>query len=429
VDQPAPGVPLFHVPAALRVTGRIDLAAGERALNEIVRRHEVLRTTFPTVGGQPVQLIAPTLTLPLPVLDLRGLPEAEREAAAMRAVREEVRRPFDLARGPLLRMRIVRLADDDHVLVVTMHHIIADGWSIALFIREALALYYALSTGAPVVLPEPPIQYADFVQWQRRHLEGPALPAQLRYWKEKLADLPILELPTDRPRPAVRSPWGASAYVSIPVELTQALRALGRGEDATLFVVLLAAFQTVLHRYSGQDDVVVGTFVSGRNRPELEGLIGCFVNALVIRTDFEGDPTFRQLLARVRKVSLEAFDHEDVPFEKVVEALQPPPDASRTPLFQVLFVLQGTPMPAPKALGVTFRPLPVDAGTVRFDLRLSFMDSADGLLGTVEYSTDLFDAATIERMLVHFQQVLEAMTADPDRRVGTLDLTPRSLPT
>jgi amino acid adenylation domain-containing protein/thioester reductase-like protein len=422
LDQLAPGTPLFNISAAMRVTGRIDRPAAERSLNEIVRRHEILRTTFPTATGRPIQRIAPTLTLPLPVFDLRHVPAVEREAAAMRAATEEAERPFDLARGPLLRMSLVQMDDDDHLLLVTMHHIVSDGWSIAVFIREALATYYAFSTGAPLTLPEPPIQYADFVRWQQEQVQGTPLQSQLRYWTEKLADLSVLELPTDRPRPAVLSPRGASCSLALPADLTRALRTLGRREDATLFMVLMAAFQTVLHRYSGQDDVVVGTLVSGRNRAELEDLIGCFINAVTIRTDFAGDPTFSQLLARVRQVALEAYAHEDVPFEKVVEALQPRRDLGRAPLFQVMFVLQGTPMPPPKGLGLTVRPLPVESRTAKFDLNLSFIESDDGLLGTLEYSTDLFEGATIARMLGHLRRVLEAIVEDPDQPVGRLPL-------
>jgi hypothetical protein len=301
--------------------------------------------------------------VPLPVLDLRHLPQAEREAAALEAATEEAHRPFDLARGPLLRMSLVQLDDDDHLLLVTMHHMISDGWSIAVFIREALATYYAFSTGAPLVLPEPPIQYADFARWQRQQADEVALQRQLGYWKEKLADLAVLELPTDRPRPPVLSPRGASCALSLPAELTQALRGLARREEATLFMVLMAAFQTVLHRYSEQDDVAVGTLVSGRNRAELEDLIGCFINAVTLRTDFAGEPTFRELLARVRQVALEAYAHDDVPFEKVVEALQPRRDLGRAPLFQVMLVLQGTPMPPPRGLGLTIAPLAVASRT------------------------------------------------------------------
>ncbi|RMF36691.1 MAG: non-ribosomal peptide synthetase, partial [Chloroflexi bacterium] len=341
LDQLAPNTPLYNIPDAIRLRGPLDVAVLERSLNEIVRRHESLRTTFRATDGKPVQVIAPTLKLPLPLVDLSGLPKAAREAEVQRLATEEAQRPFDLSRGPLLRVTLLRLGDEEHVALLTMHHIISDGWSMRVLVQELAALYDAFSHGRPSPLPDLPIQYADFALWQREWLQGEVLEEQLAYWKQQLSGSPpVLELPTDRPRPPVQSFRGAHRPFMLPRPLSQAIKALCRREGVTPFMLLLAAFQTLLHRYTGQDDISVGTPIANRNRAEIEGLIGYFANTLVLRTDLSGDPPFRELLKRVREVALGAYAHQDLPFEMLVDALQPERDLSHTPLFQVMFVLQ-----------------------------------------------------------------------------------------
>ncbi|MFB3092706.1 MAG: condensation domain-containing protein, partial [Dehalococcoidia bacterium] len=343
LEQWEPNSSIYNVPVALRLTGPLNVAALEQSLNEISRRHEALRTTFSVVDGQPAQVIAPKLNLTLPVLDLRELTEIERDAEVQRLVVEEAQAPFDLAQGPLLRASLLRLGQEEHVLMLTMHHVVSDGWSLNVLFRETTTLYQAFSTGEPSPLPEIPIQYADFALWQRQWLQGEELESQLAYWKEQLDGIPpVLELPTDRPRPAVETFRGAQQFLLLPDALTRSLKALSQREEVTLFMTLLAAFQTLLHRYTGQDDILVGFPIANRNRAEIEGLIGFFVNTLVLRTDLSGEPTFRELLGRVREVALDAYTHQDLPFEKLVAELHPERDISRNPLFQVIFQLFNT---------------------------------------------------------------------------------------
>ena len=423
LDQFEPGSPFYNIPAAVRLTGKLDVVALERTLNEIVRRHEVLRTTFATVNREPVQVISPARMLSLPVIDLQDLPQTRREAEAMRLATEEARRPFDLTRGPLLRGSLLRLDQEEHIVLLTMHHIVSDGWSMGVLVAEIGAIYEAFSTGQPSPLPELPIQYADFAVWQREWLEGEILETQLDYWKGHLGGDPgILELPIDRPRPAVQTNRGATQSRKLPRRLTESLKALSLQERVTLFMTLLAAFQTLLHRYSGQDRVGVGSPIANRSRAELEGLIGFFVNTLVLYTDLSGNPTFRELLGRVREVTLGAYAHQDLPFETLVEALQVERDMSHTPLFQVMFILQNAPAKAQELPGLTLRQLHTHSGTSTFDLTLSVTESLDGLDASVEYNTDLFDAVTITRMLEHFHILLEGIVADPDRRISELPL-------
>ncbi len=428
LDQFEPGSPFYNVPAAVRLTGALHRPALEQSLNEIVRRHEVLRTTFATKDGIPVPQVAAELTIPVPVVDLRGLPPEQREPEAMRLAAEEARRPFNLATGPLVRAKLLQLGDDDHIALVTMHHIVSDGWSVEVFIRELAALYEAFSAGRKSPLPDLPIQYADFAAWQRRWLEqdgGAASPLQqqLQFWQKELAGLPpVLELPTDRPRPAVQTLNGARRPFKLSKELTASVRALARHEGTTLFMTLMAAYQTLLHRYSGQDDIAVGTPIAGRNRPEIANLIGFFVNTLVIRGDLTGNPSFRELLHRVQERAIRAFANQDVPFEMLVEKLQPQRDMSHTPLFQAMFALQDAPLRALKLPGLTIHPLQPDTGTAKFDLILNVVERGDELWGALEYNTDLFDASTAERMIGHFQTLLQGIVADPDRPVDLLPL-------
>jgi amino acid adenylation domain-containing protein len=423
IDQLAPGNSAYNIPAAIRLRGPLNLAALEQSLNQIVKRHESLRTTFAIVDGRPVQVIAPALTIELPVIDLRKLPEAERETEVRRLVTEGAMRPFDLSQGPLLRVALLRLGDEEHVGLLTMHHIVSDGWSTGILIREMARLYVAFSSGGSLSLPDLPIQYADFAHWQRQWLQGEVLETQLAYWKQQLAGAPpLLELPTDRPRPALQTFRGAHQSLMLPKTLTEGIKALGRQEGVTQFMTLLAAFKVLLYRYTSQDDLIVGTPIANRNRLETEGLIGCFVNALVLRTDLSGNPCFRDLLRRVREVCLGAYGHQDLPFDRLVEELRLKRDLSRNPLFQVMFVLQNASMRATELPGLTLRPVEGDSETAHFDLSLVVVDADQGLTASFVYNTDLFEAATITRMLGHFQILLEAMVADPEQRLSDLPL-------
>ncbi|HEY4562918.1 MAG TPA: condensation domain-containing protein, partial [Thermoanaerobaculia bacterium] len=342
VDQLEPGSPLYNMPGALRVEGPLDGAVLARCLGEIVRRHEALRTVFAALEGSPVQVILPAVPFPLPVVDLSALPE--REALALALLREEARRPFDLAQGPLLRGLLLRLGSQDHAVALTLHHIAGDGWSLGALVREIATLYPAFAAGRPSPLPELPVQYADFALWQRSWLRGEILGSEIGWWAKELAGLPpLLELPTDRPRPAVLSYRGVARPVRLPAGLTRQMEALARREGATLFMVLLAGFQALLARISRQDGLAVGSPIAGRNRIEIEGLIGFFVNTLVLRGDLAGEPSFRELLDRVREAAMAAHTHQDLPFEKLVEELAPERSLAHSPLFQVMFGLQNTP--------------------------------------------------------------------------------------
>ncbi|MGH2619360.1 MAG: condensation domain-containing protein, partial [Anaerolineales bacterium] len=342
--------------------------------------------------------------LTLTVTDLSGLPEAGREAEVSARAAEEARQPFDLARGPLLRVRLLKLGDEEYIALMTMHHIISDGWSLGIFIRESAALYEAFASGRKSPLSELPIQYSDFACWQQELLRGEALQTQLAYWKRQLAGLPVLELPTDRPRPPVQTFSGAWQSSLLSAELSKSLEALSRREGVTLFMTLLAGFQTLLHRYTNQDDIVVGADIANRNRRETEDLIGFFVNQLVLRTDLSANPTFRELLGRVREVTLWAFAHQDMPFGKLVEELQPQRDPSRNPLFQVMFIVQNAPMPALELPGLTLTPLDIKEETSVFDLTISFIGNEQGQTRVLcRYNTDLFEPGTITRMLGHLE--------------------------
>ncbi|MFP2929328.1 amino acid adenylation domain-containing protein, partial [Pyxidicoccus sp. 3LG] len=423
LDQYQPGSALYNVPAALRLEGAVDTGALERAFSELVRRHQSLRTTFQAQEGGPVQLISPSGTSRLEVEDLGHLPAPAREVEALRLVKEEARKPFDLVNGPLLRTRLVRLSEREHLLLVTMHHIVADGWSTNVLVREVATLYLAFVAGRPSPLPELPIQYADYAAWQRDWLQGDVLERQLAYWKRQLEGIPpALELATDHPRTADTRNPGAVLNVALPARLTQALRELCRAEGATLFMGLVAGFQALLSRYTGQDDLCVGAPIAGRNRSELEGLIGFFVNTLVMRTRLDGDPTFRELLGRVKESTLGAFAHQDVPFEKLVEALQPPRQPDRTPFFQVALVLLNTPKADLELPGLRFRPLDVDSGTSKFDFTLVLTETPEGLAGTLEYRSDLYEAGTAARMMEHLGRLLEGALARPERRLSELSL-------
>ena len=422
LDQLEPGSPTYHISHALRLSGTLDTEALKRSLKEILSRHEALRTTFAAVDGEPVQAISDTIDTKLPVQDLSGLPQAEREAEAKRLALEEKRRPFDLERGPLFRARLLRLDEEEHVLLISMHHIVSDGWSMGVFWRELGALYGAFARGGPSPLPELPIQYADYALWQRQWLKGEVLEEQLVYWKDQLAELPVLELPTDHPRPAVQTHRGARQSLALPESLTNALKKLSRQEGTTLFMVLLGALQVLLSRYSGQEDIAIGTPIAGRTRAETEELIGFFVNTLVMRTDLSGDPSFREVLSRVREVALGAYDHQDLPFEKLVEELQPERDLSRVPLSQVFFALQNVPQEALTLPNLALEQQKVESGTVKYDLSFFLSEEEQSLKGRLVYNAGLFDDATIERMLGHLQTLLKGIVEDPERHLSELPL-------
>ncbi|HEX8354146.1 MAG TPA: amino acid adenylation domain-containing protein, partial [Pyrinomonadaceae bacterium] len=412
----------YIIAANFQLTGRLDAWALEQTLNEIVRRHEALRTSFAAVEGQPAQVITPDVTLAMPVHDLSGLPEDERLLEVKRH-KTEVQRPFDLSRCPLVRASLLRLGEDEHQLLLTMHHIISDGWSIGVMITEMAALYEAYAAGRAASLPPLAIQYRDFAVWQREWLGGGQLEQQLAYWREALGGAPpALVMPTDRPRPPVQSYRGAMIEREIGPELTRGLKELGRGQGVTLYMTLLAAFKTLLYRYTGQEDVVVGTPIANRNRVEVENLIGFFVNTLVLRTRLAPDLTFAQLLGRVREVALGAFAHQDVPFEKLVEELQPERDTSRTPLFQVMFSLQNAPLPSRQLGDVLMRLTDDETKTAQFDLTIDLMERDDAIVCSLEFNTDLFDRETAERMLGHYLRLLEEVAADPHRPLAVLPL-------
>jgi amino acid adenylation domain-containing protein len=412
----------YHLREVIRLCGRLQVTALTQSLQEIIKRHEALRTTFVHIEGEPYQVVGRAVQLPLPVVDLQELPECEREAQVRTLALEEARRPFDLAQGPLLRATLVRFAKEEHVLLLTMHHIVSDGWSHGVFWGELAALYEAFATGKPSPLPALAIQYADFAHWQRQWLQGEVLDTQLAYWKRLLAGMSTLQLPADHARPAVQTFRGAKHSLALSPTLTQALKALSQRQGVTLFMTLLATFQTLLHRYTGQNDIAVGSLIANRNRAEIEGLIGFFVNTLVLRTDLSGDPSFRELLERVREVALGAYSHQDLPFEKLLEALRPPRDLSRTPLFQVLFLLQNAPTRVPDLAGLVLVPLEIDTETSKFDLTLALWETPEGMHGWFEYSTDVFDADTITRMGGHLQTLLEGIVADPEQRLSMLPL-------
>jgi amino acid adenylation domain-containing protein len=412
----------YHLLEVVRLCGLCQVPALAQSLQEIIWRHEVFRTTFVNIAGQPWQVIGQTTPMSLPVVDLLDMPEAEQKAQIHTLAQAEVQRRFDLTQGPLMRATLVRLTDVEHVLLLTMHHIVSDGWSRGVFWRELAVLYDAFTTGQPAPLSALPLQYADYAHWQRQWLQGEILHTQLAYWKRQLGGVSALQLPTDQARPGVQTFQGARHFLPLSLLLTQALKTLSQRHGVTLFMTLLAAFQTLLHRYTGQDDIAVGSLIANRNRVELEGIIGFFVNTLVLRTGLSGDPRFRVLLQRVHTVTLGAYEHQDVPYEKLLEELRPPRDLSRNPLFQVLFVLHNTPQQMPELPGLSALPLEIDPGTARFDITLEFWETPTGLRGRFEYSTDLFEAATIARMAGHLQTLLEGIVADAEQRLSRLPL-------
>ncbi len=449
LDQLIPGAAIYNVPTLIRLTGSLNVAALEQTFNEIVRRHEALRTTFHVLDGQPLQAIpaescanAPNLNIPLCVLDLQQLPADERSAQVKHIVATEIERPFDLSSGPLLRVMLLVLSQTEHILLLNMHHIICDDWSVAVLIRELGTLYAAFAQNRPSPLLELPLQYGDFAHWQREWLQDVGvngispLQTQLAYWREQLKDISMLHLPSDRVRSPIQSYQGAIEFLELPQKLTDALEALSQQEGVTLFMTLLAAFQTLLYRYTHQEDIAVGSPIANRNRSEIEGLIGFFVNSLVLRTHLSGNPTFRELLSRVREVTLGAYSHQDLPFEKLVEELHPERNLSHHPLFQVMFGFQNAPMSALELPGLVPSFMNIDFKKTRFDLELHLWKCSEdfrslwgdkweysqGLRGVMVYNTDLFEQTTITRMLGHFKTLLSGIVANPEQRIANLPL-------
>jgi amino acid adenylation domain-containing protein/non-ribosomal peptide synthase protein (TIGR01720 family)/FkbM family methyltransferase len=413
---------IYNMPLAMLLNGNLNLAALEGAIAQILRRHEVLRTRFQVENDTPVRVIDPEITVTLKVVDLQDLPEAEQLTTVKRLVTIEAEKPFDLANEPLMRVHLWRMSSQSHLLLINIHHIVFDGWSIGIFTQELSALYKAFLSGEPSPLPELPIQYTDFAVWQRQWLTGEVLEKQLDYWKQQLAGVPeVLALPIDRPRQSVQAFRGATVSFLLPNSLSEALKALSKRTGVTLFMTVYAAFVTLLYRYTGSDDIVVGTPTANRNRPEIEGLIGFFVNTLVLRTDFSDNPIFEDVLSRVQDMVLGAYAHQDLPFEKLVEQLQPERSLSYTPLVQVMLGF-GVPRPQMQMAGLTVSPVAVETVRSKFDLSLIFDSTDSGLIGEWEYNTDLFDASTITRMTGHFQTLLEAVVANPQQTVSSLPL-------
>ena len=423
LDRLEPGSPLYNIPSVLRIKGRLNIEALEKSFNEIIKRHEVLRTVFGEEKGEAHQIILPELQLPLEHIDLTQIPEQDREKEFLRLAVEESLKPFNLATGPLLRVTLLKLGAQEFGLFVTMHHIVSDNWSTGLFVHEIMRLYEAFVTGKAHNLPPLKVQYADFAVWQRKWLAGKTLEKQLDYWRKQLEGIPpLLELPLDKPRPAYQTYNGDFKLFEIPAELSNRLRELSRQQDATLFQTLLAAFFVLLHRYSAQDDICVGSPIANRNRKETEALIGFFVNTLVLRANLSGNPAFTELLQQVKQTTLGAYQHQDLPFEMLVEALQPERDMSHSPLFQVMFVMNNAPVEKLQLPGVELSLVEIENKTTKFDLILNVTDGEEALKCKLEYNTDLFLPQTMDRFIGHYLTLLQEIVARPQAPVGSLNL-------
>jgi acyl carrier protein len=423
LDQLVPNDPFYNCPRAVRLEGRLDPQALERSINEIIRRHEVLRTRIEVEAGEPVQVIEQWKRRSLQIEDLTSFSQEEREQEARRITKQEAATGFDLSRGPLLRVKVLKLAEEERIALFTTHHIVSDAWTMGILIREVGALYRAYSAGEPSPLPELEIQYADFAVWQRNFLQGEALERQLGYWRKQLAGLEPLELPLDYPRPAVAGYRGANLSFELSQELTESLKALSRREGVTLFMTLLAAFKTLLYKYTAQEDIIVGTAVANRSRVEVEPLIGFFLNMLPLRTDLSGNPGFTELLKRVRDVAIGGYAHQDMPFEKLVKEIQPERTVREMPLFNVAFGVQNAPEEELKLNGIEVRPIVTEQGDARYDLTLWVREGIQGLRVNWTYSKDLFEEGTIVRMQNHFETLLSSIIDRPDARLSILEIS------
>lgn len=414
-----PGNPFYNVAIAIQLTGKLNVIILEQSLNEIIKRHESLRTTFPDINGTPVQAICASLELKLSILDLTNQPYSDSELQNL--ILQVSQQPFYLSQLPLLRAHLFCLREDEHLLLVSTHHIISDGWSLGVLIQELATIYNAFSIGKPSPLPELTIQYADYAYWQRQWLQTDVLQPQLDYWKRKLSNSPpLLQLPTDRPRPEIQNFRGKKEFFTIKGKIKEAVKSLNQQEGVTLFMTFLAVFKILLYCYSQQEDILVGCPVVGRNWQETKYLIGFFINTLVLRTDLRGNPSFREVLQRLRTNALEAYAHQDLPFEKLVEELQPERSLSYNPLFQVMFILQNAPIPAIEVSNLTMHPQEVDLGTSKFDLKFSIWEIAEGFQGSMEYKTDLFDAETITKMNHSFEILLRHVVENPNTKLEQL---------
>ncbi|MDB9510445.1 amino acid adenylation domain-containing protein [Kamptonema animale CS-326] len=423
LDQLQPGNPAYNIPAAVRLKGILNLEVLERSFQEIINRHEALRTTFNTVEGRPIQVITPSFTFTLSVVDLRNFHQSEREAKALQLVSEEARKPFILAKLPLIRVTLLQLAETEYILLLTIHHIIADGWSLGIIVREMATIYEAFSTGKSSPLSELKLQYVDYTVWQRKWLQGEVLEEKLSYWKQQLGNnYSALKLPTKQVTAATSTYEAAIQPFALSPHLSAALKKLSRQQNVTLFMTLLAALETLLYRYTNQDDITIGTDLANRTQFETEALIGFFVNILLLRNDLSGNPTFCELLERVREVSLKAYAYQDLPFDKLVEELRPNRTLNQTPLFQVLFVLQNMPIPALQLAGLSLTPLEIDSGIAKFDLVLFMGETEQGIVGRWKYNSDLFDASAIEQMSSRFETLLNSIVAQPDTRLNNLEI-------
>jgi amino acid adenylation domain-containing protein len=425
LDQLVPNSPAYNVVMAFHLSGELKAELLERSINEVIRRHEVLRTTFPSVEGQPCQAIAPSLVLTLPVVDLRNYSEPDRQEQYRKLADEEARYLFDLAQGPLLRATLFRMHDQKSILLLNVQHIVMDGWSMMIFLNELGVLYQAFVLGKASPLPELPIQYADFAIWQRQWLQGELLRSQVDYWKEKLGtEKSDLELPLDYSRPPIQTFHGGSLKFQLPRSLSRAIKGLCEQASATLFMLLITALKVLLQRYTGQNDVIVGTPIANRNRMEIEGLIGFFVNTLVLKTDLSGNPSFEELLERVREVASSAYGHQDLPFEALVDQLQPERNMSQNPLFQVCFVLQNFPRPKNWDFsGLNFERFEsISNGTAKFDLWIQVVDIDDTFYIDVEYDSDLFKESTMIRFLDSYQVLLQGIVSNPQQRISELPI-------
>ncbi|OYE02705.1 non-ribosomal peptide synthetase [Nostoc sp. 'Peltigera membranacea cyanobiont' 232] len=423
IDQLYHGSSFYNIPIAFHIKGQLNITVLQKSLNEILNRHEVWRTNFQIINGEPIQEIAPKLTWDLSIINLEHLSDNNWESEVKQFAAESAKKPFNLAKGLLVRATLLCLSGEEHVLLVTMHHIITDGWSCNVFLRELSTLYAAFSTNLPSPLPELPIQYTDFAIWQRDRIQGEFLATQLNYWQQQLkGELPVLQLPTDRPRPKVTTFSGAKQYFTLSKALTDVLRQLSQQEDATLFMSLLAAFNILLYRYTDQEDILIGSPIANRNRAELEGMLGLFVNTLVLRNNLSGNPSFREFLRRVREVTLDAYAHQDLPFEMLVEKLQLERDLSRNPLYEIMFVLQNTPTSVQQVSGLTLHNLEFDSGTAQLDIFLSISESQEGLTGYLEYNTDIFDSTTITQFINNFQTLLGNIVVNPEQHISELSL-------
>ncbi|AFZ23801.1 amino acid adenylation enzyme/thioester reductase family protein [Cylindrospermum stagnale PCC 7417] len=416
INQLRPGTPAYNIAVAVHLKKQLNVSALVLSLNEIIQRHQILRTSFEIVAGEPVQKVADVVKLTLPEVDLRHFPDEQQQSELQKLSQQAAKISFDLAQAPLLQVKLLHLPAES-ILLLTLHHLVADGWSIKILVEELSAIYQAFADEKPSPLPELPVQYTDFVNWQRNRLQGGVLEKHLAYWKQQLSgNLPVLQLPTDRPRPPIQTFRGAQQKFVLSKTLTEAIKQISQQESVTLFMTLLAAFQTLLYRYTGEEDIIIGSPIANRNRVEIEKLIGCFVNTLVLRTNLDGNPSFKELLLRVRQVAIEAYTHQDLPFEKLVEELKPNRDLSYNPLFQVMFVLQNS-----VSDGI-WKTEEMDTETAKFDAFLSMVDSEAGLVGTLEYNIDLFNAETIKRMVGHFQTLLEGIVANSNQRISNLPL-------